>query len=321
VALGAGAAAAVPATAEPASITVQRTAVRALEAELGGLDASAAEAASAEHEAGRRLAVVRGRLRTNAAELRVAREDHRTAQRLLVDRLVAIYRRGSPTFAEILFGSGGLSATVDAMRTLERVGRQDAALVAGLTETRRRVAQARTRLLAARAETRTALAVAGARRRRLEGLVIQRRQVLVQAQRTLTSLIAAEARRVAAQRAERAAAAQAARMAALQDARERLQTRLAEPSGDPPPAPPTGSAPSSGVLESIAQCESGGNPRAVSAGGTYRGKYQFHPSTWRGVGGNGDPAAAPEAEQDRLAAKLYAQSGPAPWPVCGQRTP
>jgi len=35
------------------------------------------------------------------------------------------------------------------------------------------------------------------------------------------------------------------------------------------------------------------------------------------VGGSGDPAAAPEAEQDYRAALLYAQSGSSPWPVCG----
>ena len=71
------------------------------------------------------------------------------------------------------------------------------------------------------------------------------------------------------------------------------------------------------VLERIAQCESGGDPTAVSAGGTYRGKYQFSRETWRELGGSGDPAGAPEAEQDRMAAKLYAQRGASPWPVCG----
>jgi peptidoglycan hydrolase-like protein with peptidoglycan-binding domain len=70
------------------------------------------------------------------------------------------------------------------------------------------------------------------------------------------------------------------------------------------------------VLRRIAQCESGGNPRAVSPGGTYRGKYQFSRSTWRNIGGTGDPAAAPEWLQDRLALKLYRQSGTAPWPNC-----
>jgi hypothetical protein len=71
------------------------------------------------------------------------------------------------------------------------------------------------------------------------------------------------------------------------------------------------------TLESIASCESGGDPTAVSSDGTYRGKYQFHPSTWEAVGGSGDPAAAPEAEQDYRAALLLSQSGSSPWPVCG----
>ena len=72
------------------------------------------------------------------------------------------------------------------------------------------------------------------------------------------------------------------------------------------------------VLQSIAMCESRGNPRAISSGGTYRGKYQFSFSTWASVGGKGDPAAASETEQDRRAAILYKRSGPGQWPVCGR---
>lgn len=71
------------------------------------------------------------------------------------------------------------------------------------------------------------------------------------------------------------------------------------------------------TLEAIAACESGGDPTAVSADGTYRGKYQFDYGTWESVGGHGDPAAAPAAEQDYRAALLYARSGSSPWPVCG----
>ncbi len=70
-------------------------------------------------------------------------------------------------------------------------------------------------------------------------------------------------------------------------------------------------------LQAIASCESGGNPRAIGGGGLYRGKYQFDRGTWASVGGSGDPAAAPEAEQDKRAAMLYARAGSAPWPVCG----
>jgi peptidoglycan hydrolase-like protein with peptidoglycan-binding domain len=76
-------------------------------------------------------------------------------------------------------------------------------------------------------------------------------------------------------------------------------------------------APPSPVLARIARCESGGNAAAVSADGVHRGKYQFDRATWASVGGTGDPAAAPESVQDRLAAILYAQRGTAPWPQCG----
>src|SRR5262245_22820946 len=63
------------------------------------------------------------------------------------------------------------------------------------------------------------------------------------------------------------------------------------------------------VLRRIAQCESGGDPTAVSPDGRYRGKYQFTRSTWKAMGGTGDPAAAPEWLQDRLALKLYRLRG------------
>lgn len=72
-------------------------------------------------------------------------------------------------------------------------------------------------------------------------------------------------------------------------------------------------------LQRIAQCESGGNPRAISPGGAYRGKYQFSISTWNSVGGRGDPAQATEYEQDRRAEILYKTGGPGHWPVCQHR--
>jgi soluble lytic murein transglycosylase-like protein len=74
---------------------------------------------------------------------------------------------------------------------------------------------------------------------------------------------------------------------------------------------------SSATLSAIARCESGGDPAAVSADGTYRGLYQFDEGTWQSVGGTGDPAAASPAEQTMRAAMLYARSGTGPWPACG----
>jgi soluble lytic murein transglycosylase-like protein len=70
-------------------------------------------------------------------------------------------------------------------------------------------------------------------------------------------------------------------------------------------------------LRSIAWCESRNNPRAVSSSGAYRGLYQFSFSTWRVVGGSGDPAAAPRSEQTWRAWVLLKNHGSGHWPVCG----
>ena len=83
------------------------------------------------------------------------------------------------------------------------------------------------------------------------------------------------------------------------------------------PAYPSG--PVNEHLARIMQCESGGDPTAVSPGGDYRGAYQFDYGTWESVGGSGDPAAAPIEEQHHRAGLLYAQRGSAPWPVCQYR--
>ena len=98
--------------------------------------------------------------------------------------------------------------------------------------------------------------------------------------------------------------------------------RKAQAQGAPAPQGQTqqasGGSTASGGLQAIAACESGGNPGAVGGGGAYRGKYQFDQQTWNSVGGSGDPASAPEAEQDKRAAMLYSQRGASAWPVCGQ---
>jgi peptidoglycan hydrolase-like protein with peptidoglycan-binding domain len=87
-------------------------------------------------------------------------------------------------------------------------------------------------------------------------------------------------------------------------------------SGQDPSSSSTSTSTSSPELQKIAQCESSGNPSAVSPDGTYRGKYQFSRETWRELGGTGDPASAPEAVQDQMAAKLMQSQGPGAWPNC-----
>jgi len=65
----------------------------------------------------------------------------------------------------------------------------------------------------------------------------------------------------------------------------------------------------------LAQCESGGNPKAVNPAGYY-GLYQFSLATWHSVGGSGNPINASPAEQLYRAKLLYQRGGAGQW-GCG----
>jgi resuscitation-promoting factor RpfB len=88
------------------------------------------------------------------------------------------------------------------------------------------------------------------------------------------------------------------------------------------PAAPVGAGgyPTYGGLNwaALAECESGGNPRAVNPAGPYYGLYQFDLGTWQSNGGTGNPIDASVEEQTRVAYNLYQARGRSPWPVCGQ---
>jgi hypothetical protein len=80
---------------------------------------------------------------------------------------------------------------------------------------------------------------------------------------------------------------------------------------------------SPGELAALRACESGGNYRAVSSSGTYRGAYQFDQGTWDSVASRHhsllvgqDPAGAHPAQQDLMARSLWSERGSAPWPNC-----
>jgi peptidoglycan hydrolase-like protein with peptidoglycan-binding domain len=81
-------------------------------------------------------------------------------------------------------------------------------------------------------------------------------------------------------------------------------------------SPSAGSATGSGgysIPASIVICESGGNYRAVNSSTGAGGAYQILPSTWAAYGGTGLPQNASPAEQNAIAAKIWATGGRSQW--------
>jgi peptidoglycan hydrolase CwlO-like protein len=315
--LGAWWALGLQAAPSPEVVDAQRGQVRTLEAELTGIDQRASTAAGAHAEAQRRVADLRERITETAVSLRETRAARAIAVQRLSARLVAIYTgEPPPSLVEVLLTSGGLSDAVESQSALEAIGDADAAIVWSLEANRDRLTRLGSELRTSREEAEANLAAATSRMAELRNLLSDRRAVLDRARASLDGLLAEQSRSAAARRASRSA------VEAAGDRAEEALLRRADPGSAPAaPAPEaTASTPVTSVaaaLERIAQCESGGNPRAVSSNGLYFGKYQFSLGTWQGVGGQGNPAEAPEEEQDRRAAMLYAQSGAAPWPLCG----
>lgn len=69
----------------------------------------------------------------------------------------------------------------------------------------------------------------------------------------------------------------------------------------------------------LAQCESGGDPTTNTGNGFY-GLYQFTRTSWRLVGGRGQPHQASATEQTRRAALLLDRQGARrAWPACSRK--
>ena len=77
-------------------------------------------------------------------------------------------------------------------------------------------------------------------------------------------------------------------------------------------AAPAGADPSQSTWLRLRMCESSDN-YATDTGNDHYGAYQFDLSTWRSVGGSGNPAHASKGEQDARALILYRERGWQPW--------
>jgi hypothetical protein len=160
--------------------------------------------------------------------------------------------------------------------------------------------------------------------RRLAGDERQRREAVVALR--ARARVLATMRAAAAGRRATLVRIQAARAAALQTTRANrlnLESRLRQVERElAAQAARTASAGASSgpwaIPWAIVECESGGQNLPPNSAGA-SGYYQILPSTWQGAGGSG-PAAylASKAEQDRIAASLWAGgSGASNWVCAG----
>jgi peptidoglycan hydrolase CwlO-like protein len=240
-------------------------------------------------------AVTEAQKRLAAARRQLTRSRH-----ALSNRLVGIYRSGMPDTTTLILESDGFDDLATRAEYLKRIEEADAALVNRVRSTRdavsdrltevqaaeKRASEHSDRVEAARDDIAAVRADAEADAAALESLRAQRQAAI----ETLQSKVGEWTKEV--QHLERVSERQA-------------QTEVAQWFGD------------WAIPEAIVMCESGGDFTAVNPSSGAGGAYQILPSTWHLYGGHGLPQDASPAEQSRIAAMIWADSGASAW-ECAQ---
>jgi septal ring factor EnvC (AmiA/AmiB activator) len=277
------------AQSELAAAQEEADAASAREEKLTGL------LATGEERAARLAADVRRTQRRLAAE---KRRLHR-ARAALAERLVAIYESGTPSTASVILASGSFDELATRTEYLERIERSDSDLAARVAQVRRTVAAALKRIAALKAKVDAYNARLATARSEISGV----RQEAEAAAAQLHSVAAARSASLATLKSKIGswiADIEAAEAASRAEAETTVERWLGGPYSIP---------------TYIVMCESGGNYSALNPSSGAGGAYQIIPSTWELYGGQGAPHEASKAEQDKIAAEIWADSGGGAW-VC-----
>ena len=277
--------------------------VDAQTAQIGSLTAQAHQAGAHAMEVNAQVQTAEARSHELATQLDEAqrqleqlRGQYAVAVKELDQRLVAIYESDAPDYVTVLLNSNGfddLSTRSDYLNALHDADIRIADKVASLRD-------------------------------QVAGNVHQVADLKQQSDQESDQLTAAKASFEASQQAaNQSAAAVAAARSGTQSSLSQAQGQVAQLEDQQQAAQQEQSSSGSGsaaylggpysIPTYIVMCESGGNYHALNSSSGAGGAYQILPSTWVAYGGQGAPQDAPKAEQDRIAAEIWRDSGPGAW--------
>ncbi len=281
---------------------------RAIEEGSAGIEAAQARAtAAAGREAGlseliadgkQRSAELAGRLDRAESALERSRTRLERARRLLAERLVAIYVSGEqPGTLDLALGAADFGELATGSAYLTAIRESDARLAD-------RVAELRHNLSGQVAELHDARRAVDEHVSALNDAYVRISAARAAAESTAASLAAANAGRegqIDSLKRDIAGWQKQIRQQ-QQVTAEEAEIEVEQNLGGPYSIPTY-----------IVMCESGGDYSALNPSSGAGGAYQIIPSTWEAYGGTGLPQEASKAEQDRIAALIWADVGASAW--------
>jgi peptidoglycan hydrolase CwlO-like protein len=226
------------------------------------------------------------------AKLDAVRARYKRALAALSNRLVEIYKGADPDYLTVLLESDGYDDLSTRSQYLDALHDADAKLADRVAALHQEIKGDYEQIARLKAEI-------DERARQLEASRAELASARAEAERRVGELAAA---RAATQSDLAEVESRVAELVAEQRAQQQEESGIPTYSGGPYAIPTY-----------IVSCESGGNYQALNPSSGAGGAYQILPSTWRAYGGQGLPHQAPEAEQDRIAAQIWADSGPSAW--------
>ena len=229
-----------------------------------------------------------------------ARRQLRAATQLLSERLVAIYKGDVPDTTDVILNSEGYDDLATRVEYLEAIQDADEALVLRVRSLREQVQGHLASVESARD-----------------------RQADFNAQLETARNQIAGVRAAAQARASELASMRAQQVATVETLNSNVEKwtdqvqKIEAASASEATATVTGWMGDYVIPSAIVMCESGGNYGAVNPSSGAGGAYQIMPSTWELYGGEGAPQDASPAEQDAIAAQIWADSGSAAWVCAG----
>ena len=310
--------------------------LQASQAQMAAAQQQAAAAAAREQQVSSLLAAGQQRsaelatgVRRSQRRLEVEKRRLRRARAALARRLVAIYESGVPDSTELILSAHGFDDLATRSDYLKMIENSDTTLAGRVREVRNavrteleRIERLKARVDAYNARLEAARSQISAIRVRAESTAAQFQAIASSREATLATLKSNIGGWVGDIEAARAAAAAQARQAA--QAQQAAQARRPPQPRTPPRASRAPSRRSTrwlggpySIPSYIVACESGGNYGAVNPSSGAGGAYQILPSTWALYGGKGNPQDGSKAEQDRIAAQIWADSGSGAWVCAG----